>query len=215
MLLVGPMLVPHAGHERVVHWRFSNAQRQCRNTLNQDFLAIETTSYESRTDFLANLREVLRLFQTIFQLKTATRLGMRYIDQIKPPSFDRIGDLLIPEVLGTAKLFGKEAQHLITQMSVNALPGALVARWGKLAKGFTVDPTIMQPIEDDSWIIDLDLSETKEIPFDPESLVDNIRTYAGANLYSLSMDGYRRVSSRIRGRSVSGLPIRLEQVGLR
>jgi hypothetical protein len=77
---------------------------------------------------------------------------MRYIDQIKPPSFDRIGDLLIPEVLGTAKLFGKEAQHLITQMSVSALPGALVARWGKLAKGFTVDPTIMQPIEDDSWI---------------------------------------------------------------
>ena len=161
MLPVGPMLVPDAGHERVVHWRFSDAQRQWRTTLNRDFLAIETTSYESRTDFLANLREVLRLFQTIFQLKTATRLGMRYIDQIKPPSFDRIGDLLIPEVLGTAKLFGKEAQHLIAQMSVNALPGALVARWGKVAKGFTVDPTIMQPIEDDSWIIDLDLSETK------------------------------------------------------
>jgi len=63
-------------------------------------------------------------------------------------------------------------------MSVNALPGALVARWGKLAKGFTVDPTIMQPIEDDSWIIDLDLSETKETPFDSEALVDNIRIYA-------------------------------------
>ena len=59
---------------------------------------------------------------------------MRYIDQIKPPSFDRIGDLLIPEVLGTVKLFGKEAQHLITQMFVNALPGALVARWGSLPK---------------------------------------------------------------------------------
>jgi uncharacterized protein (TIGR04255 family) len=126
---------------------------------------------------MANLGEVLRAFETIFQPKSATRLGMRYIDQIRPPSFERIGDLLIPEVLGTAKFFGKDSQHLITQMSVNASPGTLLARWGKLPKGMTIDPTIM-PTEEDSWIIDLDLSETSESSFDPEALVAKVRTYA-------------------------------------
>jgi len=178
MLSVGPVSVPDTSHEGVVHWRFWDQQRQWRTTLNQDFLAIETTSYESRADFMANLGEVLRAFQTIFQPKSATRLGMRYIDQIRPPSFDRIGDLLIPEVLGTAKFFGKESQHLITQMSVSASPGALLARWGKLPKGMSVDPTVMQPTEEDSWIIDLDLSETREMPFYPEALIANVRTYA-------------------------------------
>jgi uncharacterized protein (TIGR04255 family) len=63
MLPVGPMLVPDAGHERVVHWRFSDAQRQWRTTLNQAFLAIETTSYESRTDFLASAHPQRAFFQ--------------------------------------------------------------------------------------------------------------------------------------------------------
>jgi uncharacterized protein (TIGR04255 family) len=178
MLSVGPISVPDASHEAVVHWRFWDAQRQWRTTLNQDFLAIETTAYESRADFMANLGEVLRAFQTIFQPNSATRLGMRYIDQIKPPSVERITDLLIPEIVGTAKFFGKEAQHLITQLSVNASPGSLVARWGKLPKGMTVDPTVMQPTEEESWIIDLDLSETSETTFDPEALIARVRTYA-------------------------------------
>ena len=178
MLSVGPISVPDASHEAVVHWRFWDAQRKWRTTLNQDFLAIETTAYESRADFMANLGEVLRAFQTIFQPNSATRLGMRYIDQIKPPSVERITDLLIPEIVGTAKFFGKEAQHLITQLSVNASPGSLVARWGKLPKGMTVDPTVMQPTEEESWIIDLDLSETSETTFDPEALIARVRTYA-------------------------------------
>jgi uncharacterized protein (TIGR04255 family) len=178
MLAVGPISVPDASREAVVHWRFWDASRQWRTTLNQDFLALDTTTYESRADFMANLREVLRAFQTIFQPKSAIRLGMRYIDQIKPPTFARLDDMLIPEVLGTAKIFGQDSLHLITQMSANASPGTLIARWGKMSKGMTVDPQIMQPTEEDSWIIDLDLSETSEMPFDPEALITKMRTYA-------------------------------------
>lgn len=177
MLTVGPISVPDAGHEAVVHWRFWDAQRHWRTTLNQDFLALETTTYESRADFMAKLGEVLRAFHTIFQPNAAIRLGMRYIDQITSPQFERLGDLLIPEVLGTANIFGNDSQYLITQMSASAEPGRLIARWGKLSKGMTVDPTI-QPAQEDSWIIDLDLSETREMPFDPEALVARLRIYA-------------------------------------
>jgi uncharacterized protein (TIGR04255 family) len=42
----------------------------------------------------------------------------------------------------------------------------------------TVDATVMQPTEEESWIIDLDLSETSETPFDPEALIARVRTYA-------------------------------------
>jgi uncharacterized protein (TIGR04255 family) len=181
LLSAGPISVPPAvSREGVVHWRFWDEQREWRTTLNQDFLAIETTAYESRADFMAKLGEVLRPFQTIFQPKSATRLGMRYIDQIKHPSLKRIDDMLIPEVLGTAKFFGEELQYLITQMSVGVSPaGTLLARWGKVPKGMTVDPTVMQQTtEEDSWLIDLDLSETSEMQFDPEALIARVRTYA-------------------------------------
>jgi uncharacterized protein (TIGR04255 family) len=175
----GPISVPGTvSHEAVVHWRFWDEQRKWRTTLNQDFVSIETTAYESRTDFMANLGEVLRAFHKTFQPKSATRLGMRYIDQIKPPKLKRIDDMLIPEVLGTAKVFGEESQYLVTQMSVGALPGTLLARWGKVPRGMTIDPTVMQPTEEDSWIIDLDLSETSEMQFDPEALIARVRTYA-------------------------------------
>jgi uncharacterized protein (TIGR04255 family) len=127
---------------------------------------------------MANLGEVLRLFQTIFQPKSATRLGLRYIDQIKSPSLERIDDMLIPEVLGTAKSFGSELQYIVTQMSVNASPGTLLARWGKVPKGAPVDPTGVAQAEEDCWIIDLDLSETSEMQFDPEALIAKVRTYA-------------------------------------
>ncbi len=177
MLAVGRISVPDASHEAVVHWRFWDALRQWRTTLNQDFLALETTAYESRADFMANLGEVLRAFQTIFRPKSAIRVGLRYIDQIKPPSLERIGDLLIPEVLGIAKIFANNSQFLITQVSADASLGTLLARWGKLPKGMTFDPT-MQPSEEDSWIIDLDLSETSEMQFDPEALIARVRTYA-------------------------------------
>jgi hypothetical protein len=42
----GLISVPDGGHDRVVHWRFWDEQRHWRTTLNQDFLAIETTAYE-------------------------------------------------------------------------------------------------------------------------------------------------------------------------
>jgi uncharacterized protein (TIGR04255 family) len=178
MLAVGPISVPDASHEAVVpHWRFWDALRHWRATLNQDFLALETTTYESRVDFMAKFGEVLRAFHTIFQPNVALRIGMRYIDQIKPPQFERLSDLLIPEVLGAANIIGNDSQYLITQVAATAKPGTLLARWGKLPKGMTVDPT-MQPAEEDSWMIDLDLSETGQMAFDPEALIARLRTYA-------------------------------------
>jgi uncharacterized protein (TIGR04255 family) len=174
-LTLGPL--PAASQEAVVHWRFWDEQRQWRTTLTQDFLAIETTAYQSRADFMARLGEVLRAFQKTFQPKSVTRLGTRYIDQIMPPALERISDLLILEVLGTAKYFGKDSQHLITQLSVGTSPGMLLARWGKIPRGMVLDPTIMQATEVDSWVIDLDLSESTETPFDPETLIEKARKY--------------------------------------
>jgi uncharacterized protein (TIGR04255 family) len=176
VLAVGP-IVRDASHEASVHWRFWDASRQWRTTLNQDFLAIETTSYESRADFMANLGEVLRPFKTIFQPTSAIRLGMRYIDQVVPPRLERLSELLVPEVLGVANIFGENSQYLVTQVSANASPGTLLARWGKVARGMTIDPTL-QPSQEDSWVIDLDISETREMQFDADVLVASARTYS-------------------------------------
>lgn len=178
MVSVGPIAVPEPGHEAMVHWRFWDDQRRWRTTLTQEFVAIETTAYESRADFVAKFGEVLRAFQEVFHPKFVTRLGARYIDQIRAPALARIADMLIPELLGPQKVFGDEAQQLITAVSAKAPPGTFIGRWGKLPRGTTIDPSLMPPSEEDSWIIDLDISETEEITFDSELLITKVRSYA-------------------------------------
>jgi uncharacterized protein (TIGR04255 family) len=86
--------------------------------------------------------------------------------------------MLIPELLGPQKVFGEAAQQLITAVSAKASPGTFVGRWGKLPRGMTIDPSLLPPSEEDSWIIDLDVSETEEMSFDVELLITKVRSYA-------------------------------------
>jgi uncharacterized protein (TIGR04255 family) len=160
--------------EPVVHWRFADdpASYKWRVTLSTEFIALETRAYESRRNFLGRLETIVQTLEDTLAPTHMTRLGIRYVDQIKGKPLARIETLFKKEVLGVACSIGSGATQLLTQLSVAATPGELVARWGKLPPNMTIDPNAVPPIDEQSWLLDLDVSQSTAMPFETKAIVE-------------------------------------------
>ena len=164
-----------------VTWRFSGIEEKWRVSLATDFVAIETTAYERRSDLLARLEEVIRALEAHVAPKTVDRLGVRYIDRITGAAVDEIGTLVRGEVLGvTGTVVSRHANHSLSE-ALFSLPdqrAQLRARWGLLPPNATVDPSAIEPIDKPSWILDLDMFSSEARAFAPSSILSDARAYA-------------------------------------
>ena len=164
-----------------VIWRFTGLDDGWRVSLAADFVAVETTAYESRGDLLDRLEQVIRALEDHIGPKVVDRLGVRYIDRIKGEAVSEVGRLVRPEVLGVAgTTAAKHTSHALSEGLFN-LPGQqaqLRARWGLLPSHGTVDPAAMEPIDERSWILDLDMFSTEASPFEQSAILSNARAYA-------------------------------------
>lgn len=163
-----------------VIWKFRDLKSHWQVTLTPDFVTLEAFQYSSRTDFSERLESVLTAVQSTFAPSAALRVGVRYVDCIKPPYVDRIEDLLQPAVLGIHKTeLGKAAEINMTECLLHAEEGMIQCRWGLLPAGATHDPAIPLPPEGKSWVLDLDMFSSQQRPFDAAELSEVVRTYAG------------------------------------
>jgi uncharacterized protein (TIGR04255 family) len=162
-------------------WRFHDSSEGWRVSLATDFLALETTNYTSRDDFIGRFELLLRAMQEHLTPGTIDRLGVRYIDQIVGPNLDDLGSLIRPEVCGvSASPLASQTQHAVTEC-VFELPdeqGNLKARWGNLPKNGTIDPGVLRPIDQHSWILDLDAYTREQHSFDIDGIVEKTRSLA-------------------------------------
>ena len=176
-MVIGPGVVAPAAPQRA--WRFTDIDVQWRVTLAPDFLALETTAYTSRSEFFAKLRSVLELLDDHVGPKVVDRLGVRYIDRISGESLDQIASLVRSEVRGiTGTRAAVHLQHALTESVFLVEKAQLLARWGLLPAGATVDPGAIEPIDVPSWILDLDMFTTKSFPFNVDRVVTDGRAFA-------------------------------------
>lgn len=162
-------------------WRFSDVEGTWRVSLSSDFVALETLRYSSRRDFLERLKFVLSALQRNFNPQLVERFGLRYVDRLSGEDTEELVNLLQPEVAGilTTEL-GSSVRQTISE-SVFDLPegkGQILARWGFLPGGTTIDPSVVEPIQERSWILDLDMSTSGERRFDIEQLMDEALSFA-------------------------------------
>jgi len=76
------------------------------------------------------------------------------------------------------KLLGGYATHTLSE-SMFTLDGARVlARWGLLPAGATVDPSAIEPTTEPSWILDIDMFSSESVLFAVDSVVNNTRQFA-------------------------------------
>lgn len=160
-------------------WRFSDTAGHWRVSLTPDFLALETTRYVSREDFFGRLAWLAAALNEHLEPSQLDRLGVRYIDRITGDAVDDLAKLVRPEVRGiTGTGAAAHVLHALSE-SMFELPDARVlARWGVLPAGATVDPAAIEPAMERSWLLDLDMFSKAPMAFDVERVVAEAQRYA-------------------------------------
>lgn len=160
-------------------WRFETVDGSSRVTLATSFVAFETERYEGHTTYLAALLDVLAAVGEHIKPVQAQRAGIRYLQRLTgAEDLGRLGEFFRPELLGVVAA-PEAAEHLdlcLTQAR-HAVDGVtLAARWGMLPEGMGTD--IVQPVDERSWVFDIDVFEEARSPFDPEEIIDRAETYS-------------------------------------
>lgn len=156
-------------------WRFEEQPGGWQVSLAPDFVALATSVYSSRSDFITRLRTVLSAAERELRVRFCERLGVRYVDRVTDENLlAKLPDLIRHEVLGAAGVpTGEEGvvqQHSFSDVTY-ILPAKteLHARWGLLPPKATFDPSI-EPAELKSWVLDIDAYTTEQEAFSPEAL---------------------------------------------
>jgi uncharacterized protein (TIGR04255 family) len=177
LLALGPEgMVPKEASTR---WRFIDVSGEWTVSLAPDFVAIETTRYTSRADFFARFAEVIEHVHAHFRPGLVERIGVRYIDRIEDDGLAAIASLVRPELAGVLQTpLRSAAVHALSEHIFEVDRARLLARWGILRANCTVDPAAIEPIEESSWLLDLDMFRVRKQPFDPAAIVAEARGYA-------------------------------------
>ena len=169
-------------------WRLADRETEPRwqVSLGVDFVALDTSDYDSRADFLVRLRDVLTALEQAFRPASASRFGLRYIDHLTGEAVDRIGALIRTEILGMIQrtrnldpTLSDSVIYQITEAQFLAPNGDRIqGRWGKLPANATYDPNALAPVAEPSWVLDLDMFTTESRPFASEDLLATATGYA-------------------------------------
>ena len=171
-------------------WRFTEASGAWRVTLAPDFLALDTTRYSSRDDFMRRWGVVLQALKEHVAPRVMDRLGIRYIDRVSGQNLTDLPKLVRPEVAGIlGSPLAHHARHAISE-NVFVLPedeGQVTVRWGLLPAQSTVDPGGLGPIDEPSWILDTDAFQSypaESCELSVNSVVEQARGFA-ERIYSI------------------------------
>lgn len=166
-----------------VIWRLFDKSKQWRASLHSSALTLETSRYSSRTEFLDRFRFLLEAVSATIHPSIASRVGFRYVNRIARPQ-----DLLDLERLVQSDLIGLLSAPLknnielsVSQAQCATEEGRLLVRWGLLPAGATHDPDMAPPVNDRSWILDIDSFTTGDVlsdNFQPDVIVEKTNLMA-------------------------------------
>lgn len=161
-------------------WRFNDLTEKWRVSLAPDFVALETTAYVSRKDFIDRFRVVVDALAKHVQPMQTDRLGIRYIDRLEADALNGVNKLVRKEILGVLDTpLSASVRHTLSE-SLLELPNdaLMILRYGQLPPGQTVDRAAIEPVDHASWLLDLDVFTQKSKPFDPAAVIEEVRSFA-------------------------------------
>jgi uncharacterized protein (TIGR04255 family) len=161
-------------------WRFQSRDEHWRASLASNFLALDTSRYTSRHEFLGRMADLIEALEQTLNPQITQRIGLRYINRIENDAIKDVHKLIKPEILGPQQSeFGKAADHMMTESLLQTEEGALIhARWGILPAHATVDPFALEPVAAKSWILDFDMYSEAQGDFTRAALMPQLESYA-------------------------------------
>lgn len=140
-------------------WRLRSADRRTVVALADGSLVLETTDYQGREAFCAELTSLAAALVTATKVPAFTRLGVRYTNRLTGFEPHQLRNMINSELLGVVGAAdGGEAQMLYSlSQGLFAFERGerLMAHWGSLPAGASIDPTLA-PISEPSWLLDMD-----------------------------------------------------------
>jgi uncharacterized protein (TIGR04255 family) len=164
-----------------VAWRFVDITGNWRVSLSPNFVALETTAYSNRNNFLERLENILTALNENFNPNIIERFGLRYVDRLVGQDLTDISLLIKPEIAGIAIADFRDDIRQTINESLFILPdesGQILARWGLISAGATFDPGAIEPIDESSWILDLDMSLSKNRKFNIAVLMEEAKQFS-------------------------------------
>jgi uncharacterized protein (TIGR04255 family) len=167
-------------------WRFQSRDQHWRVSLASNFLALDTSRYTSRREFLSRMGDLIEALEQTLNPQIAQRIGLRYINRVENDAIKDIHKLIKADILGPQQSeFGKAAQHMVTESILQTAEGALIhARWGILPPHATIDPFALEPVAAKSWILDFDMYSDAQGDFTRAALMPQLQSYA-ERIYSV------------------------------
>lgn len=148
-------------------------------TVAPDFVALETTQYGRRDEFLTSLAPVLRAVETVSRPPRVTRIGIRYTDRILNP--EGVDALVHPALLGLLPELTDHdmVENQVVQTLIRDLPSArkVQVRSLCLPEGVSFDPSI-DPVSVPSWVLDIDAFNESLRIWEHEVLMNEVEVLA-------------------------------------
>jgi len=159
--------------EKII-WRMEDESKTWRISLGENFIALETSMYSGRGDFLKVLSFVLQNAYEHLNPGTVERIGLRYINRLPFSGVKELSRLMKPKAMGImSESVESITDSFFAELQLRADEHIkVVGRWGTMPENNSIDPTILKPVDYRSWIIDLDAVTFQKIPFDSEQICE-------------------------------------------
>ncbi len=119
-------------------WRFRSECGSWAVTLDSAFIAFETKTYESFTDFRSRFEEIYDVYLTTYEPSQPERIGLRYINAIRPINAKTLKDWAAwvrPDLMGLIATDQVEEPiiHDFKELRTLQNPGFMTVRHGLIA----------------------------------------------------------------------------------
>ena len=140
------------------NWRFFDKKKQWRLSLATNFIALETSAYQSRQDFIHRIVVVVNALSETIKPGVMTRIGVRYVNRIHGSQLEELSRYVRPEILGIyIQDYREKLNQTLNQVTVRTDDGSMMSRWGFMPANQTHDPDLMPQIAEPSWFLDVDV----------------------------------------------------------
>lgn len=172
-----------AGGDPSPVWRFCSKDDNWQISLAPGFVALSTTAYVDKPDFVARFRRMMNALTQTITPETYERFGLRYVDRIEldESRISELDGLVRPEVRGVATVpLGGDAEfaHSIADSEFQIGDAVLHGRWGLLPPNVQLDPFHGDPVARPSWILDLDMYRNGPSDVAGDALVELTESFA-------------------------------------
>ena len=160
-------------------WRMSEVEGPWTVVLARDFVAVETSVYSSRDEFLEKWRVVLDALETLDPAPAVyDRLGVRYVNRLVGDNLiDDLPSLVRTEILGPTNIDRSDAELVASvSQSIFRLNSMQVkAGWGMVPGNTVIVPGI-DAVSERSWMLDVDVfSEQPGQSFSTDRVIEETR----------------------------------------